>query len=94
MEEKPSPSVAKPRTGIRMIRMEPRPDKRKGKARLNAYDKLQNEESKEKAVTGIVHPTWPRLGGDVVIDIQGVSKAFGNRVLIENFQPISQRMLW
>ena len=70
---------------LEWIRMGAKARQAKGKARLNAYDKLQNEESKEKeAKLELFIPPGPRLG-DVVIDIQGVSKAFGNRVLIENF---------
>ena len=70
---------------LEWIRMGSKARQAKGKARLNAYDKLQNEESKEKeAKLELFIPPGPRLG-DVVIDIQGVSKAFGNRVLIDNF---------
>jgi energy-dependent translational throttle protein EttA len=70
---------------LEWIRMGVKGQQAKGKARLNAYDKLQNEEGKEKeAKLELFIPPGPRLG-DVVIDIQGVSKAFGNRVLIENF---------
>ena len=67
------------------IRMAPKARQAKGKARLNAYDKLQNEEVKEKeAKLDLYIPTGPRLG-DVVINLENVTKAFGNRVLFENF---------
>ena len=70
---------------LEWIRMGAKARQAKGKARLNAYDKLQGEESKEKeAKLELFIPPGPRLG-DVVIDIQNVSKAFGNRVLIDNF---------
>lgn len=67
------------------IRMAPKARQAKGKARLNAYDKLQSEEVKEKeAKLDLYIPTGPRLG-DVVIELDHVTKAFGNRVLIDNF---------
>jgi energy-dependent translational throttle protein EttA len=70
---------------LEWIRMGQKGQQSKGKARLNAYDKLQNEETKEKeAKLDLFIPPGPRLG-DVVIDIKGVSKAYDNRVLIENF---------
>ncbi len=56
----------------------------KGKARLNAYDNLSNQEVKEKeAKLELYIPPGPRLG-DVVIDIDHVTKAFDNRVLIDD----------
>ena len=56
----------------------------KGKARLNAYEKLASEESKEKEQKLELYiPPGPRLG-DQVIDFEGVSKSYDNRVLIEN----------
>ena len=70
---------------LEWVRMNPKAKQAKGKARLNAYEKLQEEEGKEKeARLELYIPPGPRLG-DVVIDIQGVSKAYGNRVLIDNF---------
>jgi len=70
---------------LEWVRMNPKAKQAKGKARLNAYEKLQEEEGKEKeARLELYIPPGPRLG-DVVIDIQGVTKAYGNRVLIDNF---------
>jgi energy-dependent translational throttle protein EttA len=70
---------------LEWIRMGAKGRQAKGKARLNAYDKLQGEESKEKeSKLELFIPPGPRLG-DVVIDIKNVSKAYDNRVLIENF---------
>lgn len=70
---------------LEWVRMGAKGRQAKGKARLNAYDKLQNEESKEKeAKLELFIPPGDRLG-DKVIDISGVSKAYGNRVLIDNF---------
>ncbi len=66
------------------IRMAPKARQAKGKARLNAYEKLAQEEVKEKeAKLEIYIPTGPRLG-DKVIDLNGISKSFGDRVLFEN----------
>jgi len=56
----------------------------KQKARLNAYDKMLNEEQKEKEQQlELFIPPGPRLG-DVVIEANNVSKGFGNKLLYEN----------
>jgi len=69
---------------LEWIRMAPKARQAKGKARLNAYEKLAEEEVKEKeAKLEIFIPTGPRLG-DKVVDLNGVSKAFGDRVLFED----------
>lgn len=70
---------------LEWVRMGAKGRQAKGKARLNAYDKLQNEEAREKeAKLELFIPPGDRLG-DKVIDINGVSKAYGKRVLIDNF---------
>jgi energy-dependent translational throttle protein EttA len=69
---------------LEWIRMAPKARQSKGKARLNAYDKLVSEDVKEKeARLDLIIPPGPRLG-DVVIDAKNVTKSFGNRVLFEN----------
>ncbi len=69
---------------LEWIRMAPKARQAKGKARLNAYDKLASEEIKEKeAKLEIFIPTGPRLG-DRVIDIQDLSKGYDNRLLIDH----------
>ncbi|MCB0661181.1 MAG: energy-dependent translational throttle protein EttA [Saprospiraceae bacterium] len=69
---------------LEWIRMSPKAKQAKGKARLNAYEKLASEESKEKeAKLEIYIPPGQRLG-DKVIDLEGISKSFGDRVLFEN----------
>lgn len=69
---------------LEWIRMGAKGRQAKGKARLNAYDQLRNEEIKEReAKLELFIPPGPRLG-DVVIDVQGVSKGFGDRLLIDN----------
>ena len=69
---------------LEWVRMAPKARQSKGKARLGAYDKLQNEEAKEKeAKLELFIPPGDRLG-DKVIDIIGVTKAYGKRILIDN----------
>ncbi|MBK7410470.1 MAG: energy-dependent translational throttle protein EttA [Saprospirales bacterium] len=66
------------------VRMSPKARQAKGKARLNAYDKLQEEETKEKErKLELFVPPGPRLG-DLVINVHDLSKAYGNRLLFEN----------
>ena len=69
---------------LEWVRMAPKARQAKGKARLNSYDKLLNEDVKEKEEKlEIFIPNGPRLG-DVVIEAHDVKKAFGDRVLYEN----------
>ncbi|MDR3366124.1 MAG: energy-dependent translational throttle protein EttA [Prevotellaceae bacterium] len=69
---------------LEWVRMNPKARQAKSKARLAAYDKMLNEDSKQKEdKLEIYIPNGPRLG-DKVIVAQGVSKAFGDRVLFEN----------
>ncbi|MEP7323573.1 MAG: energy-dependent translational throttle protein EttA [Saprospiraceae bacterium] len=69
---------------LEWVRMSPKARQSKGKARLNAYDKLINEEVKEKEATLELYiPPGPRLG-DVVIEAKGLTKGFGDRILFEN----------
>ncbi|MCB0631483.1 MAG: energy-dependent translational throttle protein EttA [Saprospiraceae bacterium] len=66
------------------IRMAPKARQAKGKARLSAYEKLADEEVKQKeARLELYIPPGPRLG-DKVIELNGVSKSYGDRVLFEN----------
>ena len=61
------------------VRMAP-----KGKARLNSYDKLLNEDVKEKEEKlEIFIPNGPRLGNKV-IEAKGVAKAYGDKLLFDN----------
>lgn len=69
---------------LEWVRMSPKGRQAKGKARLSAYDKLLGQEGKEKeAQLELYIPPGPRLGAKV-IEAQGVSKAFGDKVLFEN----------
>lgn len=70
---------------LEWVRMGAKGRQAKGKARLGAYDKLQNEEAREKeAKLELFIPPGDRLG-DKVIEINGVTKAYSQRVLIDNF---------
>ena len=69
---------------LEWVRMAPKARHAKGKARLEAYDKLMNEDQKEKEEKlELFIPNGPRLGNKVVEAI-GVSKAFGEKLLFEN----------
>ena len=66
------------------VRMAPKARQAKGKARLNSYDKLLNEDQKEKEEKlEIFIPNGPRLGNKVIEAI-GVRKAFGDKLLFDN----------
>jgi energy-dependent translational throttle protein EttA len=66
------------------IRMSPRARQSKGKARVTAYEKLLSQESEElRGDLEIYIPPGPRLG-DLVIELQGLSKAYSERLLIDN----------
>ena len=69
---------------LEWIRMSPKARQSKGKARLNRYEELVNQKQDELAEDLEIYiPPGPRLG-DVVIEANGVSKAFGDNVLYEN----------
>jgi energy-dependent translational throttle protein EttA len=69
---------------LEWIRMTPKARQAKGKARLSAYDKMVSEEGKEKeAKLELYIPPGPRLGSKV-IEVNGVSKAYGDKLLFEN----------
>jgi ATP-binding cassette ChvD family protein len=70
---------------LEWVRLSPKARQAKSKARLNRYEELVAESQKESrdASLEIVIPPGPRLG-DNVVSFEGVSKSFGERVLIEN----------
>jgi energy-dependent translational throttle protein EttA len=69
---------------LEWIHMSPRARHAKGKARINAYEELLAKEGKEELrATEILIPRPPRLGDEVVV-FDGVSKAYGDRLLMEN----------
>ena len=56
----------------------------KQKARINAYEEMANKSDREKLSNAqIIVPNGPRLGGKV-IEVEGISKAFNENLLIEN----------
>jgi len=69
---------------LEWIRMSPRARQAKGKARVSAYEKLLSQETElRREEMQIYVPPGPRLG-DVVIDFDTVSMAYGDRLLFEN----------
>ncbi|MBQ7310870.1 MAG: energy-dependent translational throttle protein EttA [Alistipes sp.] len=68
---------------LEWVNMAPAGRRAKSKARLSAYDRMLNEDTKQKEEKLEIYiPNGPRLG-DVVIEAHGVSKAYGDRVLYE-----------
>ena len=69
---------------LEWVHMAPKARQAKGKARLAAYDRMLNEEQKEREEKlEIFIPNGPRLGNKV-INAEGVSKAFGDKLLFED----------
>ena len=69
---------------LEWVRMAPKARQSKGKARLNSYDKLLNEDQKEREEKlEIFIPNGPRLGNKV-IEGHGVAKAYGDKLLFDN----------
>ena len=71
---------------LEWVRMSPKARQAKSKARLNAYEKLLNEDVKAKEEhLEIFIPNGPRLG-NVVVEAHQVKKAFGEKLLFENLE--------
>jgi ATP-binding cassette ChvD family protein len=69
---------------LEWIRMSPRARQSKGKARLNAYEQLLNEDSAQKIEQVEIYiPPGPRLG-DLVVEARGVRKAYGDLLLMDD----------
>jgi energy-dependent translational throttle protein EttA len=69
---------------LEWINMSPRARQAKGKARVNNYEQLLSQEvEKRREELEIYIPPGPRLG-DLVVEFDGVSKAYGDRLLIDN----------
>jgi energy-dependent translational throttle protein EttA len=69
---------------LEWVRMSPKARHAKGQARISAYEKLLNQEGAQRErELELYIPAGPRLGG-VVIEAQGVTKGFGDRLLFEN----------
>jgi sulfate-transporting ATPase len=68
---------------LEWIRMSPKARHAKGKARINAYENLLSQETKDKIQELEIYiPPGPRLG-NVVVESNGVSKAYGENLLVE-----------
>lgn len=69
---------------LEWVRMAPKARQAKGKARLNSYDRLLNEDQKQKEERlEIFIPNGPRLGNKV-IEVSNLSKAFGKKQLFND----------
>lgn len=69
---------------LEWVRMAPKARHAKSKARLSAYDKMLNEDVKQKEERLEIYiPNGPRLG-DKVIEMDGVTKGYGDRLLIND----------
>ena len=69
---------------LEWVRMAPKARQAKGKARLNSYDKMLNEDQRQREERlEIFIPNGPRLGNKV-IEASHLAKAFGNKVLFKD----------
>ena len=69
---------------LEWVRMTPKARQAKGKARLSSYEQMMNQDVKEKEEKlEIFIPNGPRLG-DKVIEVNSISKAYGDKLLFEN----------
>ncbi|MCU0602721.1 MAG: energy-dependent translational throttle protein EttA [Desulfobacterales bacterium] len=69
---------------LEWIRMAPRARQAKSKARITAYEKLLSQDTAKRAEDLEIYiPPGPRLG-NLVVEAQGVSKSFADRLLVEN----------
>ena len=69
---------------LEWIQKNPKARQAKSKARINAYDELLQQATKDKITHAYINiPMTERLG-DLVIEAKNISKAYGNRVLIDN----------
>ncbi len=70
---------------LEWIRMSPKAKQSKGQARVNAYEKLLSQETEERRKNLEIYiPPGPRLG-DIVINLENITKSYGDKLLIEDF---------
>ncbi|MGD0878006.1 MAG: energy-dependent translational throttle protein EttA [Anaerolineales bacterium] len=70
---------------LEWIRMSPKARQAKGQARLTAYERLLSQETEQRREELEIYiPPGPRLG-DIVIELERVSKAYGDKLLLEDF---------
>ena len=84
-EEKEESARAKAmKEELEWVRSSPKARQAKSKARLKAYDEMVAQQAEKRTSTAqIVIPAPPRLGNQV-IEVEGLRKAYGNRLLIDN----------
>jgi len=71
---------------LEWIKMSPKGRHAKSKARISSYENLLNEEKEERQKDLQLYiPAGPRLG-NIVIETNGVSKSFGDKILFENLE--------
>ncbi len=76
---------------LEWIRSSPRARQAKSKARVSAYDKLVEQAGREEVgQASFSIAAGPRLG-ELVVEVEGLSKAFGDRLLIDNLPPAAAR---
>jgi len=69
---------------LEWIRMSPKARQTKSKARINAYEDMVAEQEREKRKVGSIYiPPGPRLG-DLVLEAEGLSKSYGDKLLFED----------
>src|SRR5688572_7026490 len=70
---------------LEWIRMSPRARQSKGKARVNAYEKLLSQETEARREDLEIYiPPGPRLG-DVVFEFDGLTKSYDDRLILDDF---------
>ena len=69
---------------LEWIRKNPKARQAKSKARINAYEELLSETSKEQLSQAHINIPMSERLGDMVIEARNISKAFGEKVLIDN----------
>jgi ATP-binding cassette ChvD family protein len=86
-EEKEESSRAKAmKEELEWVRSSPKARQAKSKARLKAYEEMVSQQSEKRTSTAqIIIPAPPRLG-NVVIEAEGLRKAYGDRLLIDNLE--------
>jgi hypothetical protein len=74
--------------------MSPRARQAKGKARLTAYEKLLSQEYEQRREDLEIYiPPGPRLG-DIVVELNGISKGYGERLLIDSHDAPVAEPVW
>jgi len=86
MEEKTEAAHQKSiKKELEWVRSNPKARRAKSKARLAQFDELNSQQFQKRQETNEIYiPPGPRLG-DKVIEIEGLSKAFGDKLLIDDF---------